>query len=440
MLEKIYNKYGLLLLLIIGVVIRLSIYYVSPPTNSYDDHLEVIHEYSSTKNRPLPFSCWECYQPPLYYTLSAATYNAGNYFEFSKELSWKLIQFINPLLSILSLIVFLKILKLFDVRQTIKVLYLSCLIVLPRDIFTSAMIGNDYLLVFLSICSLFFYFKYIKSKREIRYFICLSLTVLMGGLTKQHGLLLLLLPFSILLDNIISSRKNIWGMVTILLIVSTVLLLEELWKYHHTGFLLVSNQHFFDYAVNQFPGSIDQVEFFTFRFLNLFKEPFLSESTAASFSTEIFARTFFDYEHRYFSPKIQQVHFLGRFGYGLGIIWMIFFSIVTWIRLKRKSITENNFLIKYTPVLLGILFLLVPLVQTLRYPYFSSMKAMFILPGLFILFVCHAIYIKDIRIKAVSLSILPVLNIIYGFVLMISFYLFIELSLNDLSGPLWSIP
>jgi hypothetical protein len=68
------------------------------------------------------------------------------------------------------------------------------------------------------------------------------------------------------------------------------------------------------------------------------------------------------------------------------------------------------------------------------------MKAMFILPGLFILFVCHAIFIKDIRIKAFSLSFLPVLNIIYGIVLMISFYLFIELSLNDLSGPLWPIP
>ena len=118
----------------------------------------------------------------------------------------------------------------------------------------------------------------------------------------------------------------------------------------------------------------------------------------------------------------------------------MFFSIITWVRLKRKSITINDFLAKYTPVLLGFLFMLVPFVQTLRYPYFSSMKAMFILPGLFILFVCHAIFIKDVRINSSSLSILTVLNIVFGIVLLVAFYLYVEVSLNHLSGPLWPIP
>jgi hypothetical protein len=58
---------------------------------------------------------------------------------------------------------------------------------------------------------------------------------------------------------------------------------DELWKFNQTGEFLVSNQHYFDYAKNQFPGSLDKVEFFSFRIFELYQEPFISERTSASF-------------------------------------------------------------------------------------------------------------------------------------------------------------
>ena len=194
MLRKIFNTYGILFLIALGITIRLIVFYVSPPSNSYDNHLEVIDEYSTNNARPLPFSCWECYQPPTYYALSAITYNTAQYVGFSNNICWKLIQLINPLLSILTMLLILRIFNLFGVAHGIKLLYLSFFIILPRDIFTSAMIGNDYLLVFSTIASLYYYFRYIKLGHNIRNYLYLSFFVLLGGLTKQHGLLLLLLP------------------------------------------------------------------------------------------------------------------------------------------------------------------------------------------------------------------------------------------------------
>jgi hypothetical protein len=439
MLKRIYNRYGVLFFLTLGITIRLLIFYISPPSNSYDNHLEVINEYSTNIERPLPFSCWECYQPPVYYIVAALTYNTTEYVGFSADISWKLVQLINPLLSILTLLLILKILDLFGVNQVMKLFYLSFFIILPRDIFTSAMIGNDYLLVFLSIASLYFYFKYVMLGNEIRNYIYLSIFVLLGGLTKQHGLLLLLLPGSLLINDLKKSKK-VFKATSIFISIIILLMLEEAWKFYNTGFLMVSNQHYFDYTINQFPGKLEKVEFFSFRLLSLFKDPFISDLTAASLPTEIFARIFFDYEYRFLSPKIGVVNNIGRFGYILGMIWALFFAITTWIKFKHNQITSKNILILYIPFLLGILFTLVPVIQTMRYPYFSSMKAMFLLPGLIILFISHAVYIKDIRIHTTILSTLTVLNLVYGIIIIIAVSLFVEVSLNHLHGPLWPIP
>jgi hypothetical protein len=327
---------------------------------------------------------------------------------------------------------------------------MSFITVLPRDIFTAAMIGNDYMLVFFAILSFYLFLKTIIAlKNGIKVWKCLILLVItaaLGSLTKQHGLLLQIFPLSVFLLLIIKSHRNIllWA-IPILLLGGLLSISDEAWKINKTGKFLVSNQDHFDYAKNQFPGSLDKVEFFSFRIFELYKEPFISERTSASFFTELFARTFYDYEWRFISPKIPLAKALGFLAYSLGIIWLLFFSLILFTlvkRLRAKSIKLDFYkLISITsPLIVGIMFAFVPFIQTLRYPYFSSMKSMFMLSGLILTIISLGSQIKQGSLTQKIGIYIIFLNLFFGVLLVsiISYYL--DISLNHLHGPLWHLP
>jgi hypothetical protein len=420
--ENLY-KYLIIAIICLGGILRLTVFWVSPVNNSYDDHLEVINIYSESLNRPAPFQCWECYQPPFYYYTAAAVYNITESIGADKLTCWKMVQFINPFLSIILLIIVYQILLLFKMPKLSILITLSFVAILPRDVFTSAMIGNDYMLVFFAIMSFYLFLKTLFALRN-------------GDL----------FPISIflLLCKSIYRKKLLWA-IPFLFLGGLLSISDELWKFNQTGELLVSNQHYFDYAKNQFPGSLDKVEFFSFRIFELYQQPFISEKTSASFFTELFARTFYDYEWRLISPKIPWANKLGFIGYSLGLLWLFFFIIIVFVRIRnfKNSLYNINWLTlvtKITPILLGFLFMIVPFIQTLRYPYFSSMKSMFMLSGIILLLLALGSQIKQGSwIQKFGIYMI-VMNISYGIMLTVSIYFYLGISLNHLSGPLWSIP
>ncbi|OYU96167.1 MAG: hypothetical protein CFE21_07070 [Bacteroidetes bacterium B1(2017)] len=447
--ESLY-KYLIIAIISLGGILRLTVFWVSPFNNSYDDHLEVIQFYSESFNLPAPFQCWECYQPPLYYYTCAAVYKIAESLGVDKLTCWKMVQFINPFLSIILIIIVYQILLLFKMPKLSIAVTLSFIVILPRDIFTSAMIGNDYMLVFFAILSFYLFLKTLFALRNginvWIWFILLILSATLGSITKQHGLLIHLFSFSIflVLCKKIYRKKLIFA-IPILLIAILLSISNELWKFNQTGELLVSNQHYFDYAKNQFPGSIDKVEFFSFRIFELYQEPFISERTSASFFTELFARTFYDYEWRFISPKILWANTLGCLGYSLGLTWLFYFGIIVYSCIKdfKNSLFKLNWLTLFTkipPILLGFLFMLVPFIQTLRYPYFSSMKSMFMLSGIILLLITLGSQIKKSSLNQQIGNYMIVLNIIYGIILVVSISIYLGISLNHLNGPLWPIP
>ena len=325
---------------------------------------------------------------------------------------------------------------------------MSFIIVLPRDIFTSAMLGNDYMLVFFAVLSFYLFLKTVtalnKEKKKLKWLCALVVAVILGSFTKQHGLILLLFPgiiFLLLFRK--SQRKKLSWAIPILILGFLLSLSEETWKFNQTGELLVSNQHYFDYAKNQFPGSLEKVEFFTFRIFKLYQYPFISNSTSASFFTELFARTFYDYEWRFISPKVTWARTLGYISYTVGLIWGLFFILLLLkkqflnIRLKVNWQTVTN---KVIPLLLALLYLLVPFIQTLRSPYFSSMKSMFMLPGIIILLLTLGGILKQNSLAQQLGRFMVVLNIFFGITLVISISVYIGVSVNQLHGPLWPFP
>lgn len=450
MQKKSLNNLIIVTILTLGAIFRLALFTVSPPNNTFDDHLEVVNIYAQSSELPVPSECWECYQPPIYYMLSAIVYKIAKSTNTSIIIAWKSVQLINPILSILVLCFFYKIISRFNLPARHMILYLSFMAALPVDILTSSMIGNDYLLVFSAVAALYYYLKNLEylfneSKISFSNFIYLNLFVIIGGLSKQHGLILLAFPIFIVFAYLIRYKRAAYTKLLPLLIVSTIISVSnEFWKYNKTGKILVSNQHFFDYAKNQFPGSIDQVEFTTFRFPALIQDPFISDQTAASFPTEIFARTFFDYEWRFLSPKIPFANIVGRIAYFLGIFWLFYFIVIAvlfaWENISKLKAPKLELLAFLFPFLVGLLFVMVPILQTIRYPYFSSMKSTFMIPGLIILLVMHSYFTKEIKVPRSLSSLLIFLNISYGIILIISIIWFLPITLNHLHGPLWGIP
>ena len=105
------SKSIIIYIIIIGSLLRITMGVINPPNNSYDDHLEPISKYINTGMRPAPDECWECYQPPLYYFLSSLVYKSAYFLTNNFFISWKAVQFINVLLSILNLYVIFLILR-----------------------------------------------------------------------------------------------------------------------------------------------------------------------------------------------------------------------------------------------------------------------------------------------------------------------------------------
>jgi hypothetical protein len=435
------------ILLVVGIILRVALWLANPPGNSYDDHLEPIRKYADNSSRPEVFECWQCYQPPAYYTIAAGVLKLGEFLELNNHTSWKLVQLVNTLLSILILLLFYRIIRESNIQDHIGFLIFSFLAFLPREFFMSAIIGNDYLLLFSACFATYFYFK-VQRKNQTRKstltnFLLMGFFVILGALTKQHGLLLILFPISCL--HLFYKNGKVKLGLAIPLAFAMLLLagMDEFWKFYQTGAFLISNQHHYNYAEGQFPGSVNLVEFHTFRIIGLFQSPFLSNDTSASFFTELFARTFFDYEWRFFSPNQPLSISLGRAAYIIGISWIVFLgwqSIKAFKKLKSMTkVFSKKGLVTWAPLIIALGYMLVPVLQTFRFPYYSSMKAMFIMPGVMIILIIIIKNGRKIQFPKSASYVLGSLTVGYSISMVILIIMNLNSSLEYLSGPIWNL-
>ena len=422
-------------LILIGVVLRAWLWLHNPPDNTYDGdhHQKVIRIYAEEQARPAPDRCWQCYQPPFFYALSAGVFELSSHLPWLKAHPWKGTQALNLIAAGLTLILLFYLLRLLGVRSSIRLVILSLAVILPRDLYTAAMMSNDYMLVCLttaSACVLVKLIKQVKASGVVApgSFCILGGTVILGALTKQHGLLLLLFPLYLAVLMLRKgSRRQAFYLTGALILITGLAGSSELWLYSQTGQFLVSNQAFFDFAAGQKPGVLNKVEFTSLRLPALFDYPFLSEETRSSLPSQLFARLWFDHENRFVARDTPFVVTAGRLAYSFGLSWTIAAMLIAGyqgiVRARRKVLGA----LKLRPsavaplLLISLLFVLVPLVQTLRLPYFSSMKALFYLPAvpamLALLGVCCQRIFPDIS-RGVVCSIV-LLNLVVGMLLLV---------------------
>lgn len=255
------------------------------------------------------------------------------------------------------------------------------LAMLPRDAYTSAFISNDILLEATVGLSIVAYCRYSGSLAHNHFHVLiLGIAVIAASLTKQSGLITLVLMAGVLapLWNTRSPSQNLNVLCIVSMCFVAILAVSiEASQVWHTGKLFVSNQHFFDWTAEQPPGQISEVTFWDLRLFSLFREPWLGVSTLSSLPTEVFARFFFDYEPKLIGPTEEAL--LGaRLGIvsGSALVLMMLHGASIWIRQMGSRTGELPLMA------LLLLFMAVPIVQTVRFPYFSSMKAVFVLPAI----------------------------------------------------------
>lgn len=433
-----------------GILSRICIFAFSPPTNSYDDHLEAVSKTVAafdTYERVKPWDCWQCYQPPLYYLASAGVVSIAS-LVLGEVGAWKTVQALSLLASVGTFLLTILGLKIILPRQEQLPAVYACAVimaVIPRALYSSAMATNDAFLEFAVAAVLVGYLFLTSGEKRARLgMLLVCLGTIVACWTKQSGLVLLVPLAGLLLATLFGvwrppeqlTRLTILGVASAALIVA---LLDELWRFYQTGIFLVSNQHYFPYAIKQAPGSLSEICFSDFRFLELMKGVFMSSTTVESFWTEIGARFWYDYERRFFPINAYSLG-VGRIIYLVGVpitLYVMYFKIVGLI--KRPHDLKQLILF-----LFSLAFLAAPILQTLRFPYYSSMKAVFIMPGLpaiLCLAALGAATLVATRIGRFAAYGILVSAVFVGFVHVLSQ----AMLSNDawsfgLSGPLWPLP
>jgi hypothetical protein len=222
-----------------------------------------------------------------------------------------------------------------------------------------------------------------------------------------------------------------------LLLTLPIAMSDEIWRTGKTGSFLFSNQHVFRYADDQPPRTFDKVSFASFRLVSLMKEPIMSDATLASLPTELFARTWFDYEPRYL-PSSRLTRWVARLLYLLGLPFVLLTAAGAAQGLRR-GLREPVIL---PLLLLLVAFLAVPFLQTSRFPHFSSMKTVFVLPAVSIVAMMLVLGLRLLPARFsqtfISAAIIIIVFVGIGHVALI--VALRNQHLAEMTVPLWPMP
>ena len=435
------SRWLIICTLLLAFVLRLGMWWVNPPNNSFDDHLEPIAYYALNFSRPSPSHCWECYQPPLYYAISSGVLHISYSFFNSFWESWRSIQLISTISSCSALMIITALLQFLTKKHSYSIaITILLLAILPRDLYTSSIIGNDALLALWVSLAVFSFFLIILKKNIHLGSIILLLSCILAAWTKQSGIITLVLPFTILFAHFSSGGTLIKLNREMLLLYSlaiAIAVIDEIWRWSITGIPLLSNQHFFNWAEQQPPGNTSIKTFTTFKLVELFRTPVLSNSTNNSFWTQIFGRFWFDYETRFLPTK--EVTFWaarGMFLLGISILPVLLLGL-------RYSFFKIPKQYAWGLLMMVAGFTCAAIMQTIRFPFFSSMKAVFILPCVSVFCIWLALGLEKIinlwfgRIFCLWLTIYAIAVGLYHWLLVL--YLN-EQALGLPTSPIWNFP
>jgi hypothetical protein len=358
------------LVLAAGVALRISLAVVTPADRAYDDHYQPVRIILREGRLPSAADCWECYQPPLYYVISAGccalTQNLAPLFEegareapsdnaplergsgsfpsapeagrdqrdattkaasaaatkltpvagmgqpseaavVAERVGRRTLQFVSVVAGCVTLWVCLLVLRSFDRAASHEALALAFVAFLPQHIYMSAMATNEALTYLLATLAVYAALRAHAAGWPARG--CLVTGLLTGAtvLCKGYGwitvaaIALALWLFTRRPTNSGEGRlrREVSRPLALSLVAALALAIwpaaRNVWIYgkpHLDNFDLPPETP----MRFQPPGSSGATSFFSFRFGELLRHPWLHMAHVDSFWTEFYGRLWFDYE------------------------------------------------------------------------------------------------------------------------------------------------
>jgi 4-amino-4-deoxy-L-arabinose transferase-like glycosyltransferase len=423
-----YRKFALLFF-VVGVSLRVLLYWVNPPDNAFDNHFDPIFLIMKNGAIPAKNACWQCYHPPVFYWVSAMIGLMMVKIGVTVQHLLKILQFIPCLYGIITLAMIYLILNKLPLTDFSRLISFIIACFLPRHIYMSAINSNDtisYLFVALSI-----YFLLLTIERDLPILINIitSIFISIAIFTKYTSFVLfpiVVISFAyIFYKNLIHSRKKvISAFILILFLPATLLATYMTSNIKNYGSPLPWNEEQMDQilvpAHDQSP-----LDFLSFTPWESIKTPVISPGKMHHFWTLIYSGMWFDNEPKflYFLDKNQDwwMHYYawlrgetrfpgtnpsmslltkitgsGLITFGLFPLLLIIIGCYNYLRGRWKTVgnvqsSDMAAMIMFPTLLLsnitGIIFLV------LRLPIYSSMKASYFLNSMpaFAVFLCLGI-------------------------------------------------
>jgi len=409
-----------------GVALRLGLALATPAERAYDDHYPPVRIILTEHRLPDASDCWECYQPPLYYLISAGLTAAWQKLTDASDLekiTRRVLQLVSTAAGCATLYVCWLAYRSFGGPRRLEALAVAPVAVLPAHIRMSSMATNDAFTHFVASCAIYPALRAGTANWTTR--ACLLAGALAGTavLSKAYGwvtvaAVVLATAYATRSgETVRASRLRAWRSGPALITLAAALavgLWPGLRNLHTYGSFHVDNFELRDSPMRfQPPGSVRQISFFSFRLGDLLRNPWLHMSHVDSFWTELYGRMWFDYEgfnttlapyppwqelwrrcaqkyplwerarwemllsyQRDEVPPAYRPSAVMSYLAGLPITLAILAGLAlgTW-----RSRGDWRYLLVAVHLVLAVA---VPLVQTLRLPHFAAMKAAFALSGL----------------------------------------------------------
>ena len=136
-------KYLTIVIMAAAIALRVLLCWVNAPANSFDNHYAPIYLILKTGEIPRKDACFQCYQPPMFYCISATVARGLTSLGMQVQAMLKSLQLLNCLYGILTVITVWLILKRFSLSPLSRLVGLSFVCFVPRHIYMSAMHAND---------------------------------------------------------------------------------------------------------------------------------------------------------------------------------------------------------------------------------------------------------------------------------------------------------
>jgi len=415
---KLHHKIIILILLVAGIGLRVSLFWYNPPQNAFDDHFEPVYLIMKQGKIPAKDACWECNQPFLFYAGAAGVAELSKKMGATNQQVIKICQFLPCLFGILTLPLILLILNKFPLSPFARIIPFGIVCFLPRHIYMSAMLTNDTLsYLFVALCA-YLLLTTIEKDYSVRWLAALCICLSLAIFTKYTALVVLPMAGIVFLlvfiwGKPISRKRSICLFSLVLLVPLTFLSPYMFSNYKKYGNPLPTNLELKNMKLQYIPGG--GISYFSFKPWEVIKTPLLSPDNVKSFWTGIQGRMWFDMEPKfiYFTdpdrkwwvgyleylvgrpvafPDIKHLsattRFLGSSLITMGliptVISLLGFFYAFW---RRQVLWPEGEVRKGIAGLLALTVLFVTnaagiIMHTVKFPYYSHMKAVFMLISL----------------------------------------------------------